>query len=132
VIACPDSLGLATPTAVAVGTGIGARHNILIKDAATLEGMSRIEAVVLDKTGTLTEGRPQLTEVVPQAMQSEELLRLAASAEQGSEHPLARAIVEGAKVKSVDLEEPQSFQAIAGHGLEARVDGRLVLIAIAN
>ena len=128
VIACPDALGLATPTAVAVGTGIGARHNILIKDAATLEGASRIQAVVLDKTGTLTEGRPQLTEVVTETMGAEELLRLAASAEHGSEHPLARAIVEGAKEKAVALQEPQSFQAIAGHGLEARVDGREVLV----
>jgi P-type Cu2+ transporter len=90
VIACPDALGLATPTAVAVGTGLGARHNILIKDAATLEGVSRVQAVVMDKTGTLTEGRPKLTSVVANGIQEAQLLAVAASAEQGSEHPLAK------------------------------------------
>ncbi len=128
VIACPDALGLATPTAVAVGTGLGARHNILIKDAATLEGVSRISAVVLDKTGTLTEGKPKLTQVVAKSVPEDELLRLAASAEQASEHPLARAIVQGARDRSLSLEEPQQFQAIIGHGLEARVDGHQVLV----
>ena len=87
VIACPDALGLATPTAVAVGTGLGARHNILIKDAATLEGVSRVQAVVLDKTGTLTEGKPQLTRVVADSIAENELLRLAASAEAGKRTP---------------------------------------------
>jgi P-type Cu2+ transporter len=96
VIACPDALGLATPTAVAVGTGIGARHNILIKDAATLENVSRIEAIVLDKTGTLTEGEPSLTDVYTLDGRSEDdLLRLVAPAEKNSEHPLAEAIVAG-------------------------------------
>lgn len=128
VIACPDALGLATPTAVAVGTGLGARHNILIKDAATLEGVSKVNAVVLDKTGTLTEGRPQLTDVIVQTHNADEVLRLAASAEQGSEHPLARAIVEGARSRSVPLTQPESFEAITGHGLQARVDGRQVLV----
>jgi Cu2+-exporting ATPase len=128
VIACPDALGLATPTAVAVGTGLGARHNILIKDAATLEGVSKVDAVVLDKTGTLTEGKPQLTDVVAPDGDGDEMLRLAASAEQGSEHPLARAIVEGAKERSLSLAEAESFQAITGHGLEATVDGRRLLV----
>jgi len=128
VIACPDALGLATPTAVAVGTGLGARHNILIKDAATLEGVSRVNAVVLDKTGTLTEGKPQLTEVIAGNGDGDELLRLAASAEQSSEHPLARAIVEGAQSRSLALAQPESFQAIAGHGLEANVEGRRLLV----
>ena len=91
VIACPDALGLATPTAVAVGTGIGARHNILIKDAATLENVSRVDAVVLDKTGTLTEGKPSLTDVYALDARSEDdLLRLVAPAEKNSEHPLSR------------------------------------------
>jgi Cu2+-exporting ATPase len=128
VIACPDALGLATPTAVAVGTGLGARHNILIKDAATLESVSRVDAVVLDKTGTLTEGKPQLTEVIVPDGDGDEMLRLAASAEQGSEHPLARAIVEGARSRSLTLTQPDSFQAITGHGLEATVQGRQLLV----
>ena len=128
VIACPDALGLATPTAVAVGTGLGARHNILIKDAATLEGVSRVRAVVMDKTGTLTEGRPKLASVVANGLPEEELLGVAASAEQGSEHPLARAIVEGARDRGARLSEPRSFQSIAGHGLQAQVDGREVII----
>ena len=104
VIACPDALGLATPTAVAVGTGIGARHNILIKDAATLENVSRIDAVVLDKTGTLTEGEPSLTDVFALDGRSEEdLLRLVASAEKSSEHPLAEAIVAGARERGIEV-----------------------------
>src|SRR5881296_946925 len=128
VIACPDALGLATPTAVAVGTGLGARHNILIKDAPTLEGLSRVDAVIMDKTGTLTEGRPRLTFVVPLGLNERELLSVAASAEQGSEHPLAHAIVEGAKEREASLLPSESFQAVAGHGLQARVDGREVVI----
>jgi Cu2+-exporting ATPase len=128
VIACPDALGLATPTAVAVGTGLGARHNILIKDAATLEGVSRVQTVVIDKTGTLTEGRPKLTAVVANSLPEGELLGLAASAEQGSEHPLARAIVDGAKERGAFLTEPSGFQSIAGHGLQAQVDGHEVVI----
>ena len=128
VIACPDALGLATPTAVAVGTGLGAKHNILIKDASTLEGVSRVTAVVLDKTGTLTEGKPQLTAVVAQGIDENELLRLAASAEGGSEHPLAQAIVEGARARSIAVPASESFVSVAGMGLEATVDGRKVLV----
>ncbi len=132
VIACPDALGLATPTAVAVGTGLGARHNILIKDAATLEGVSRVTAVVLDKTGTLTEGRPQLTDVIALNGDGDEVLRLAASAEQGSEHPLARAIVDGAKARPLSLAGTDRFEAVAGHGLEATVEGRRLLVGNAK
>jgi P-type Cu2+ transporter len=128
VIACPDALGLATPTAVAVGTGIGARHNILIKDAATLEGVSRVKTVVMDKTGTLTEGRPRLMAVVPAGLPEPELLSVAASAEQGSEHPLATAILDGARDRGVRLNEASDFRAIAGYGLEARIDGHNVLM----
>ncbi|HUF52761.1 MAG TPA: copper-translocating P-type ATPase [Dehalococcoidia bacterium] len=128
VIACPDALGLATPTAVAVATGLGAKHNILIKDAATLEGVSKVEAVVMDKTGTLTEGRPKLTSVVTNGLPEAELLGVAASAEQGSEHPLGKAIVEGARERGANLVEPHGFQSIAGHGLQAQVDGREVVI----
>jgi Cu2+-exporting ATPase len=133
VIACPDALGLATPTAVAVGTGIGARHNILIKDAATLEGVGALDAIALDKTGTLTVGRPELTDLIASDGRSEaDLLRLVASAEQGSEHPLAAAFVAAARDRGLDLEEASDFQAIAGHGLTATVAGHAVVIGNAQ
>ena len=133
VIACPDALGLATPTAVAVGTGIAARRNILIKDAATLEGLSGIQAIVLDKTGTLTEGKPSLTDILPaEGIREHELLALAAAAEGGSEHPLSRAIVEGALSRELSLPDVSAFQAVAGHGIEARVKGRTVLVGNAK
>ena len=133
VIACPDALGLATPTAVAVGTGIGAKHSILIKDAATLEGIGSLDAVALDKTGTLTEGRPALTDVVPtDGIDEAELLRLVAGAERGSEHPLARALVEGAQARGIDSNEAREFEAIPGHGLRAEVNGRRVLVGNAG
>jgi Cu2+-exporting ATPase len=129
VIACPDALGLATPTAVAVGTGIGARHNILIKDAATLEGMSRVQTIVLDKTGTLTEGKPELTHVVVlDGFEERELLRLTASAERNSEHPLSQAIVEGTRARSIEIPASSSFFSIPGKGLEANVDGQALLV----
>lgn len=134
VIACPDALGLATPTAVAVGTGLGARHNILIKDAATLEKTSKIEAVVLDKTGTLTEGKPRITDTKTSKNFSEkELLRLTAAAEAGSNHPLSSAVV--AAAKKSDLKIPTKitgFQALAGHGVEARVDNKEVVVGTAK
>ena len=133
VIACPDALGLATPTAVAVGTGIGARHNILIKDAATLEGVSRTQAIVLDKTGTLTEGKPSLTDVVATHNPGEQdLLRLVASAERGSEHPLAEAIVAGARNRGIDLVDATEFEAVTGRGIRAVVDGRALLVGNAR
>jgi Cu2+-exporting ATPase len=129
VIACPDALGLATPTAVAVGTGVAAKHNILIKDAATLEGVSQTSAIVLDKTGTLTEGRPALTDVVAEGgLAEDELLRLVASAERGSEHPLAEAIVAGASGRGLALAEASAFDSIAGHGIRATVEGRALLV----
>ena len=125
VIACPDALGLATPTAVAVGTGIGARHSILIKDAATLEGIGALDAIALDKTGTLTVGEPALTDVIPTGeLGDDELLRLVASAERASEHPLAGAIVRGAEQRGLTLAEVESFEGVAGHGLVATVRGR--------
>jgi P-type Cu2+ transporter len=128
VIACPDALGLATPTAVAVGTGLGARHGILIKDAATLEGIADLQVVALDKTGTLTEGEPALTDVVAAGRPEADLLRLAASAERASEHPLAAAIVAGARERALALSEPADFEAIAGFGLRADVEGHRVLV----
>src|ERR671912_355527 len=129
VIACPDALGLATPTAVAVGTGIGARHNILIKDAATLENVSRINAIVLDKTGTLTEGEPSLTDVFARdGRREEDLLRLAPPAEKNSEHPLAEAIVSGVRERGIEPGDAARFEAVAGHGIRAEVGGHAVLV----
>jgi Cu2+-exporting ATPase len=133
VIACPDALGLATPTAVAVGTGIGARHNILIKDAATLEGIGALDAIALDKTGTLTLGEPAVTDLIASDDRSEDqLLRLVASAEQGSEHPLAAAIVGAARERGLQLAETEGFEAVPGHGLEATVGGHRLAIGNAR
>ncbi|HEV3377449.1 MAG TPA: heavy metal translocating P-type ATPase [Thermoleophilaceae bacterium] len=133
VIACPDALGLATPTAVAVGTGIGARHSILIKDAATLEGIGALDAIALDKTGTLTLGEPAITDLIASNDRpDDELLRLVASAEQGSEHPLATAIVRAARERGLELAQPDEFEAIAGQGLRATVDGRRLSVGNAR
>ncbi|MDO8676700.1 MAG: copper-translocating P-type ATPase [Candidatus Azambacteria bacterium] len=129
VIACPDALGLATPTAVAVGTGIGAKYNILIKDAATLENTSRINAIILDKTGTLTEGKPKVTDVVAFNNFSEhEVLRYEASLEAGSNHPLAKAIFEETERRNaLPLKPMENFESLAGYGLKARITGKIVL-----
>lgn len=114
---------------MAVGTGIGARHGILIKDAATLEGMGALDVVALDKTGTLTVGEPALTDVVATDGHDEaELLRVAGSAERASEHPLAAAILAGARERGLQLDEPTDFEALPGLGLRADVDGHRVLI----
>ncbi len=128
VIACPDALGLATPTAVAVGTGIGAKHNILIKDAATLENTSRVNAIVLDKTGTLTEGKPIVTDIIAfNGFEESEILRYEASLEAGSNHPLAKAIIDEAKKRgATPFESIEKFESIAGHGLKATIKGRVV------
>ncbi|MEK7598291.1 MAG: copper-translocating P-type ATPase [Patescibacteria group bacterium] len=129
VIACPDALGLATPTAVAVGTGIGAKNNILIKDAMTLEGASKIHAIVLDKTGTLTKGKPKVTDViVANEFSKEEVLRLQASVESGSNHPIAKSIIEEATKLKLSLATLKSFESIAGYGLKAQVEGKNVLV----
>lgn len=129
VIACPDALGLATPTAVAVGTGLGAKHNILIKDAATLELTSKIQAVVLDKTGTLTEGKPKVTDVVAVSGVNEaELVGLVASAESASSHPLAQAIMDKATSLKLTVPNPTNFSNLAGLGVEAVVGKKKVLV----
>jgi Cu2+-exporting ATPase len=130
VIACPDALGLATPTAVAVGTGLGARHNILIKDATTLEMLSRIEAVVLDKTGTLTEGKPKVTDILPApGFAEKEVLRLAAAIEAHSNHPLSRAILNEAAIRGIQIPDiAEEFVSLSGLGLQARVEGKEVLV----
>ena len=128
VIACPCALGLATPTAIMVGTGKGAELGILIKSGEALEAAHSIKTVVLDKTGTLTEGRPKLTDIVVYgSIGEEELLKIAASAERGSEHPVAKAIVEGAVERGLALDEPQSFKAVPGRGIDAQVNGVRVL-----
>ena len=129
VIACPDALGLATPTAVAVGTGLGAKHNILIKDAATLENTSKLNAIVLDKTGTLTKGKPKVTDVIAfNGFTERDILNYEASVEAGSNHPLAKAIMEEAERQSaIPLESISKFESIAGHGLKAIINGKIVL-----
>lgn len=128
VIACPDALGLATPTAVAVGTGIGAKHNILIKDAATLENTSKINAIVLDKTGTLTEGKPKVTDVVGVPGNPDgNVLRYSASLEAGSNHPIARAILDEAEKRSIEIPRASKFESVAGHGLKGVVEGKAVI-----
>jgi Cu+-exporting ATPase len=129
IIACPCAMGLATPTSIMVGTGKGAESGILIKGGEALEGAHKLDAVVLDKTGTLTKGEPVLTDVVVENdISKEELLRLVASAERSSEHPLGEAIVRGAKDRGVALAEAGAFEAISGGGIRARVDGREVLV----
>lgn len=127
VIACPDALGLATPTAVAVGTGIGARHNILIKDAATLENTSRLTAIVLDKTGTLTEGKPKVTDIVSfNGFDDNKVLELSASLGAASNHPISKAIVSGADAQKLILNSVTNFESIAGYGIKGSIGGKLV------
>jgi Cu2+-exporting ATPase len=130
VIACPDALGLATPTAVAVGTGLGAKHNILIKDAPTLEQLSRIQAVVLDKTGTLTEGKPKVTEVrTIKGISSDEVIRVVGAAELKSGHPLSRAVVEESERRKLLVpSKVEQFENLSGLGVKAVVEGKTVLI----
>jgi Cu2+-exporting ATPase len=134
VIACPDALGLATPTAVAVGTGIGARHNILIKNAATLEQISRLTAVVLDKTGTLTEGRPRVTDVERvNGFRHEDVLRFAAAGEARSGHPLSKAVLDETERRKITVDDDVTgFQNLAGHGVEATVSGHRIGVGTAK
>ena len=129
IIACPCAMGLATPTSIMVGTGQGAESGILIRDGEALEGAHKLDTIVLDKTGTLTRGEPELTDVVVEnGIREEELLRLVASAERTSEHPLGEAIVRGAKDRGLPLAEAGAFEAVSGGGIRARVEGREVLV----
>lgn len=128
VIACPCAMGLATPTAIMVGTGKAAEFGILFREGAALESMARLDSVVLDKTGTLTKGRPELTDVHAFGMTEDEVLTLAAGAEDQSEHPIAQALVAGAKARGLDVPRAESFQAEAGYGLDAQVNGRRVQV----
>ncbi|MBI3738997.1 MAG: heavy metal translocating P-type ATPase [Chloroflexi bacterium] len=131
IIACPCALGLATPMSLMVGIGKGAEHGILIRSGEALQTARAIQIVVLDKTGTITKGKPELTDTVisdQYSVASDELLKLAASVEKVSEHPLAQAIVEGAQARKLELAEVKDFEAIPGHGVSAKVEGRSVLI----
>jgi len=131
VIACPCALGLATPTAIMVGTGKGAENGVLIRDGGALETAHKLSAVVLDKTGTITEGKPRVTDVVlfggGHGLDNDGLLRLVAAAERGSEHPLAAAVLAAAAERGLELPPAEDFAAIAGHGIRAVVEGRAVV-----
>ncbi|HZA73288.1 MAG TPA: heavy metal translocating P-type ATPase [Propionibacteriaceae bacterium] len=128
VITCPDALGLATPTAIMVGTGLGAKRGVLFKNATAVETSARIDTVVMDKTGTLTKGEPEVTDVVVDGMNEDELLALAAAVERESEHPLAEAVVRRAEEQGVPVLTASTFRNVPGHGAGAEVDGRRVLI----
>ncbi|MYL56662.1 heavy metal translocating P-type ATPase [Virgibacillus halodenitrificans] len=128
VIACPCALGLATPTAIMVGTGKGAENGVLIKSGGALETTHKVQTIVFDKTGTITEGKPKVTDIITvNGMTEEELLQLTASAEKGSEHPLGEAIVKGAEEKGLEFIRLESFDAIPGHGIEVTVNGKTLL-----
>jgi P-type Cu+ transporter len=129
VIACPCALGLATPTAIMAGTGVAARHGILIKDAEALEIAHRTRIVAFDKTGTLTEGRPVVTEVLPAAEERRRLLALAAAVQATSDHPLARAVVRAAQAEGAAWSAASDARAVPGRGVEATVEGRRIAIA---
>ena len=128
VITCPDALGLATPTAIMVGTGLGARRGVLFKNATAIETAARIDTVVLDKTGTLTKGEPEVTDVITEGMGAAELLRLVAAVERESEHPLAEAVVRHADNQGVANQRASEFENVPGHGAVARVKGRRVAV----
>lgn len=137
VIACPCALGLATPTAIVVGMGKGASQGILFKNSESLERAHALQAIVLDKTGTITKGEPEVTTINNEQLTMNnsslsapnlELLRLAASVERGSEHPLGQAVVRAAQARGLSLSEPAAFEAIAGHGVSAQIDGHTVLL----
>src|SRR5712692_7592785 len=129
VIACPDALALATPTAITVGVGRAARAGVLFRNATVLEAAAKVDTVVFDKTGTLTEGRPSVTDVIPATgVEEAEILRLAAAADAQSEHPLATAVVEAAKQRALVVDPPSQFEAVPGHGVQATVGGRTVLV----
>lgn len=131
VIACPCALGLATPTAIMAGTGKGAKKGILFKNSAALQATTKLTCIVLDKTGTITQGKPAVADILPFAPLCEsedELIGLAASAEKGSEHPLGRAVVAEAAIRGIDLSEADDFNAHGGAGVEAKIDGQTLLV----
>jgi P-type Cu+ transporter len=125
IIACPCALGLATPMSIMVGIGRGAKEGVLIKNAEVLETLEKVDTVVVDKTGTLTEGRPKLSECLPaQSFSEEDLLRLAASVEQNSEHPLAHAIIQGVKERGITVPIVEAFDSVTGGGFTGRSKAR--------
>ncbi|MDA1189020.1 MAG: heavy metal translocating P-type ATPase [Chloroflexi bacterium] len=128
IIACPCALGLATPAAIIVGTGMGAENGILIRSADALEKAHNVGVVVLDKTGTITAGKPKVVNIATDGIEEDELLRIAASAERGSEHPFGRAIVEAAEERSLALNDSPEFEALSGSGIRARVNGSKVVL----
>lgn len=128
IISCPCAVGLATPIAIMVGTGKGAENGILIKGGEALEKAQKLDTIVFDKTGTLTKGEPALTDVIAIKGSQNEVLRLAAIAEKGSEHPLGEAVLKGAKIRGIDVPDAQGFKAIPGHGVEVRYEGKRILI----
>ncbi|MEN6402856.1 MAG: heavy metal translocating P-type ATPase [Armatimonadia bacterium] len=132
VIACPCALGLATPTAVMVGTGLGAEQGVLIREAAALEAVGALQAIIFDKTGTLTKGEPEVTDVVAVDGDESALLRLVAAVEQGSEHPLGQAVVKRAGERGLELPETMEFAAVTGKGVQAQVEGQRVLVGTAG
>jgi Cu+-exporting ATPase len=128
IIACPCALGLATPTSLMVGVGKGAENGILIRSGEALETAQKLDTIVLDKTGTITKGEPSVTDVIAVDGDQAFVLRMAASVERGSEHPLGEAIVAGARARAIDLVEPSIFEALPGRGVKATIDGREVLL----
>ncbi len=129
IIACPCALGLATPTAIMVGTGKGAENGVLIKNAEALETARKVNVIVFDKTGTLTKGKPEVTDIITSGeFSKDETLRIAASGEKGSEHPLSDAIVKRAKEMGLDIKDPQNFSAVPGEGIESTLDGHSVFV----
>ena len=129
IIACPCALGLATPTAIMVGTGKGAELGVLIKDAEALETLPKVNTIVFDKTGTLTRGEPKVFQIISiDSLSMEEILYYSASVERGSEHPLSKALLEEAQKRNIKLTAPQHFQAIPGHGVKAEIDGKEILL----
>lgn len=131
IIACPCALGLATPTAIMVGTGVGAENGILIKSGASLETLHKAQTIILDKTGTITKGEPAVTDMVTNIEQND-FLFYAASAEKNSEHPLSKAIIQKAESEKIFLIDPQNFQSLTGNGIKAKVDGKSILIGNQN
>lgn len=128
VIACPCALGLATPTAIMVGTGKGAENGVLIKGGEALETTYKIDTIVFDKTGTITEGKPKVTDIITNGLSQNEILVLAASAEKGSEHPLGEAIVKGAEEKGLNIKTIEKFNAIPGHGIQVKIEEKNILL----
>lgn len=128
VIACPCALGLATPTAIMVGTGKGAENGVLIKGGEALETAYKVQTIVFDKTGTITEGKPKVTDIITKNLSDDEILILAASAERGSEHPLGEAIVRAAKEKNLEFKNIEEFNAIAGHGIEVKIEDKVIIL----